>query len=249
MTNNKSRRNFIKRSTAATAGLTFGMSALEAAHLVEGRNKRNIKWKRNGRLISLNLPYSGDLSSVEVRLFSKANDFIFEYDDVSPYAPKVNNEQTRDVWMPGYDEQAEIRKQSSREQRFPVVDLALNKGMEVVIEFNVKEPGEYNFNENGYRSITEEVRLPKEQVEHWGNSLYLDPKTNSIQHFYLSSQVDVIDGKVSFEFETLRDDWVGAISVVNADTKELIANTTVSWDVKLPEISTGTGISRERMIA
>ncbi len=248
MSKYKSRRNFIKQSAAATAGLTFGMSALEAAHLVEKSKNSNIKWDRNGRSISIQLPYSGDLSEVEVRLFSNANDYIFEYDDVSPYAPKEDNEQTRGVWTPDYEDKAVARRKSDREQRFPVVDLVLQQGMEAVIEIDQKEKGEYNFNGYRTRPISKEIRIPDEQVEHWGNSLILEPKSNSIRKFYITSKVDVNDSQISFDFNTLRDDWVGILSVHDPVSKELIDSATVSWDVSLPKVSTGSGFSRQRLV-
>lgn len=248
MSNKESRRKFIKKSAVATAGLSlevFGLGACASGSL-EGNDR--IKFTRNGRSISFTLDLPENRSKVEVRLFSHANTYIFEYDDVSPHAPEVENEQTRDVWMPGYDELADARKQSSREQRFPVVDLAIKQGMEAVIEMDLKEPGEYNFNDYGAKPISNEIRVPFEQLEHWGNSLVLHPKTNSIRHFYLSTSVEVVDSKISYEFDTLRDDWVGTISVHNIDTKEILASTVVPWEVKLPQISTGSGVSRQRMI-
>lgn len=150
--------------------------------------------------------------------------------------------------MPSYDESTEARMRSSRERRFPVVDLALKQGMEAVLVMNVNEPGDYSFNDHGAKPVTKEIRFPDGQVEHWGNSLILNPKTNSIQTFYIAVKVKPVDSNVSFEFDTLRDDWVGTISVHDGKTKELIASTAVSWNVKLPQISTGSGISRQRMI-
>ncbi|MEO9510940.1 MAG: hypothetical protein ABJN84_12745 [Flavobacteriaceae bacterium] len=250
MNKSESRRSFIKKSATASAGLTFGISTLNAAGLISvfGTNY-NIDYKRSGRKISFNLPLKDNVPAVEVRLYSNANKYIFEYDDVSQNAPKVKNEQTKDVWMPGYDEQAVIRRQSSSEKRFPVVDLVVAQNMEAVVDFNRVEQGKYNFNEHGFKLLSKEVRIPNNQVDHWGNTLILDPKTNSIKGFYLTSKVKVDASKVTFEFDTLRDDWEGLISVHQVDTKELIASTAVLWDVKLPEISTGTGVSRERMIS
>ncbi|NND07641.1 MAG: hypothetical protein HKN87_14795 [Saprospiraceae bacterium] len=243
------RRSFIAKTATMTAGLAVSVSALNAGCAAGNvGNSGNIKLKRYGRSISISLSLSDTVNLVDIRLFSGANRYIFEYDDVSPHAPKVENEQTKDVWMPGYDEMAAARRQSSREQRFPVVDVVLKEGMEAVIEFDLKQSGEYSFNDQGMKVIAEEIRIPKEQIEYWGNSLILDPKTNSIESFYLSSGVIVVDSMVNFEFDTLRDDWVGLISVHNADTKELIASTDVLWDAKLSEVSTGTGLSRQRMI-
>ena len=182
------RRDFITSSSIVVVGISTGLLSREVASAsYPARKDILLNVKRNGRLISLDLPLSGKVSTVEVRLFSNANNYIFEYDDVSPYAPKADNEQTREVWIPEYEARAEARRQSSREQRFPVVDLVLKKGMEAVIEINLKEQGENNFNGYGTNPITKEIRIPEEQVEHWGNTLILDPKTNSIQK--ISAQI------------------------------------------------------------
>ncbi len=245
----ESRRTLLKNTAKATAGLSLGAASFGAA-CVDGKpgGSGSIALERDGRSISISLPAPSDASALEVRVYSSANDYIFEYDDVSPHAPKEDNEQTRDVWIPGYDENAEARRRSSREQRFPVVDIALKRGMEAVIEIDLTEPGEYEFNGHGAKPITEEIRIPDAQVEYWGNALILDPKSNSIKKFYLAAKVEAVDSNVSFEFDALRDDWVGSISVHNFETKQLIASADVSSNIKLPQVSTGSGVTRQRMI-
>ncbi len=249
MKQNKSRRIFIKKTVKASAGVTFGISTLNVANISRGiDDKHSIKYKRIGRTISFTLPIENKVSTIEVRLNSNANKYIFEYDDVSPYAPKVQNEQTKDVWMPGYDEQADLRRSSSIEKRFPVVDIVVKPNMEAVLDFDLVVPGKFNFNGDGLKILTKEIRISGNQVDHWANTLILDPNTNSINSFYLSSKEKVNGSKVTFEFDTLRDDWTGSISVHNFDSKELIAVKEVLWDRKFPEINTGHGVSRERMI-
>ncbi len=249
MTNNSSRRRFIKKSSAVAAGLAFGLSQLNAARLGE-LIKENvpINWRRKGRKVAFKLSIPATISNVEVRLYSNANNYIFEYDDVSPHAPRVVNEQTKAVWMADFDEATKARKKSSREQRFPVVDVALKPDMSAVIEMDVKEPGVYNINDHGLASVTNVIRIPYMRLEHWGNSLVLDPKSNSIKRFYIASNMEVDHAQLSFDFETLRDDWSGLISVHNAHTKELLASGEVSRELSLPEVSTGSGVSRQRMI-
>jgi len=245
----ETRRNLLKNTATATAGLSLGISSLHTS-CTGGRtgDPIDIEVKRDGRSISIHLPAPDDVIEVEVRILSEANNYIFEYDDVSPHAPKADNEQTREVWTPDYAARAESRRRSSREQRFPVVDLVLKQGMEAVIEIDMNEPGEYNFNGHGSTPIAKEIRIPDEHVEHWGNTLILDPKSNSITSFYIASTIAVVDSNVGFEFDALRDDWVGLISVHDVDSKELIASASVSWDIQLPHISTGTGVTRQRMI-
>lgn len=248
MSNSESRRSFIKQSVTATAGLSFGVFNLGACSRGSLGGNDSINYTRNGRLISFILPLDVKLSEVEVRLFSNANNYIFEYDDESPHAPKVEHEQTKAVWMADFDEATAARKKSSKEQRFPVVDIMLKPDMEAVIEMDLKESGIYDFNEHGSNAITEEIRIPNDQLDHWGNSMILDPKSNSIKRFYIVSKADVVDSKISFDFEILRDDWSGFISVHSADTKELLASSEVSWELNLSVVSTGSGVSRQRMI-
>ena len=244
----ESRRSFLTKTVAATAGLSLGGGTLNAARNKEEVGVPNaIQLTKKGRSISFHLPLPGSIPAVEVRLFSNANNYIFEYDDVSPHTPKVDNEQTRGVWMLSFDASTEARKKSSREQRFPVMDIALKSGLEVVIEMNLNKPGQYSFNDYGTKPIAKEIRIPDEHVEHWGNSLILDPKSNSIQKFYIAAKVNRVDSSVNFEFDTLRDDWAGSISIHDAETKELIASTSVVSEIKFPKISTGSGVSRQRM--
>ncbi len=121
--------------------------------------------------------------------------------------------------MADFDKATLARKQSSREQRFPVVDLVVKEGMEAVIEFDLKEVGKYSFNKNPLKPISEEIRIPEDQLEYWANSLVLDPKTNSIERFYLSSKAEVVDSKLEFEFEHFAT--IGWFTIVhNADTKD-----------------------------
>ena len=243
-----SRRQFIQQTAGAAAGLSLVGSSFNTACSSGNPGSRGIELTRAGRSISVRLTSLPDVAEVEVRIASGANHYIFEYDDVSPHAPKADNEQTRAVWTPDYEESAEARRRSTREQRFPVVDVALQRGMEAVIDIAMVEPGEYSFNGGGSHPIGEEIRIPAKQVEHWGNSLILDPKSNSIQSFYLASRVTVVDSNLGFTLDTLRDDWIGSISIHDVGTGELIARTEVSSDVSVPTISTGSGVTRQRMI-
>jgi len=248
MAKRKSRRRFLAQTAAAAPGATLASSLLSTACGGSSDGTRDLQVERVGRSISIRLSLPAGASRVEVRILSRANDYIFEYDDVSPYAPKVDNEQTREVWTPDYEAAAEARRNSSREQRFPVVDVVLQRGMETVVEMDLNEPGEYRLNGREANPVDREIRIPDGQVEHWGNRLVIDPKSNTIQSFYLASRVDVVDSNVDFTFETLRDDWVGEVSVHDVESKEQVAGAPVSLEFEAPRISTGSGVTRSRMV-
>ena len=189
MPNQKTRRHFLATATAATAGLSFGVAVSNAAAVQGNQNDADgISLKQDGRSISMDLAVPNNPRAVEVRIYSHANDNIFEYDDISPHVPKVDNEQTRGVWTVEYDQKAKARMQSSREQLFPVVDIVLQRDMEAVIKVDVQGPGKYGFNDLGSQPIAEEIRIPREQVEYWGNRLSLNPKNNTIKQFYLACE-------------------------------------------------------------
>ena len=246
------RRDFIKSSSIAVAGVSTGLlsyATASASAPVEKDKLLNVN--RNGRVISLDLLVPDKVSTVEVRIFSNANNSIIEYSDVSPYAPQSKRAQTGEVFDPDWQKKEDIDRQANRELRFPVVDVAMAPGMEALIEFDMKEPGEYCFNGNFYpemKAITKEIRIPADRVEHWENALLLDPKTNAIQRFSIAAPAKVTNSRAHFEFETLRDDWEGSISVYNAATNELIARGAVARNISFPQISTGQGVTRERMI-
>ncbi|WP_406683260.1 twin-arginine translocation signal domain-containing protein [Seonamhaeicola sp. MEBiC1930] len=248
MSNYESRRGFIKKSAIATAGVSLGVSTLGLSCRDNLETIDTFKVIRNGRSYSFSLPIGHELHHVMVRVYSRVNDYIFEYDDESPYVPKDKNEQTQAVWMTDFDEATVARKKSNKDQRFPVVDIMLKQDMEAVIEMDLKDHGIYDFNETGSNTLIEEIRIPSSQLDHWANSMILSPKSNAIKSFYLESKIKVNDSKINFNFETLRDDWSGIISVYNPDSKELLASTKVLWNEDLPLVSTGTGVSRKRMV-
>lgn len=245
----ESRRRFIVKAATAATGLSFGMSALPSCHFERNFGANKIKVNRSGRLLVIELPVSEEITRVEIRLFSAANNKIIEYSDVSPFAPQAESAQTGEVFDPDWGKKEEKDRQANRELRFPVVDLVVSQGMEAVFEIDQSGAGEYCFNGNFYpemQEIDKEIHIPFHKVEHWENALLLDPKSNSIRSFFLLAKADVTDSKVNFEFETLRDDWEGSIWVYNTDNKELIASTDVSSDEVLPSFSTGSGVNRER---
>ena len=178
------------------------------------RNMDTLTVNRSGRLISINVPVSAGVASVEVRLYSDANRTIFEYSDVSPHTPSSPRSQAAQVFDVEWARQEEAKRQSGKDLRFPVVDIVVKPGMEGVIEIDHQQPGEYSFNGNfrpEMHPIAQEVRIAADLLEHWENAVLLDPKTNVIQSFYIAWEVDVTDSNTVFEFETLRDDWTGSV--------------------------------------
>lgn len=185
-----------------------------------------LKVERDGRKIGVSVEGSNEAKHLEVRLHSDANNAIIEYSDVSPHAPTSPRSQAAIVFDPEWAKREEAKRQSDKDLRFPVVDVVVTPEMEGVLKINCHEAGEYSFNGN-FRPETHpvepEIRVPADLLEHWENSVLLDPKSNTIESFYLAIGLPVSDARATFAFETLRDDWSGRICIHDADTQELIA--------------------------
>ncbi len=244
MTERESRRRFIRR----TAEAAVGVSILGSGCAGDGAaTSGGMTVERDVRRISITASLPGE-TAVEVRIHTVANEYIFEYDDVSPHAPTSGHEETKEVWVPGYEDAAEARRQSSREQRFPVVDVDVQQAMEAVVELQSNEPGQYSFNGDSVEPVDGKIRIASDDVEHWGNRFNLDPKSNPIRTFYLAAPVQIVDSQAALAFDTLRDDWAGRISVHSLETGAELAGAEVSHDARPLSVSTGSGVSRERMI-
>jgi hypothetical protein len=187
--------------------------------------------KQDGRLISIDGPVGAEVSRVEVRLFSNANQTIIEYSDRSPNTPSSPRSQAAEVFDPDWAEREEEKRQSDKDLRFPVVDVVIQPGMEGVLELDCQAPGDYSFNGNfrhEIQPVQEEIRIPADALEHWENAVLLDPNTNTIRRFYLSAKTVPDDSIASFTFEALRDDWSGVVSFYDADAQALISENTTN---------------------
>jgi len=205
---------------------------------------------QEGPRIGVSMRLAGDRNQVEVRLYGDANERVFEYSDVSPYAPQARRSQTGAVFDPDWGKREALDRQSDRELRFPVVDIRPREGMQLVLEMNVVESGSYCWNGGFWpetHSLTEVIRIPYEHVELWENALQIFPKTNTIRSVYCVCQADLVAGRLDCAFEALRSDWRGTIAVHDVDGGECLARATVSSVPDLPEVDTGRGISRTRM--
>ncbi|WP_437372239.1 hypothetical protein [Maribacter litoralis] len=251
MRQNKNRRGFIKKSALAAIGLTLPFSDLKAFQVnsISGIESK-VKIVRNGRIISLSMPIPQNISNVEIRLHSIANKSIFEYSDVSPYAPSAEDMQTGAVFDPEWQKIEEENIKANKELYFPVVDLVLEHDMEAVVEMDIKEEGTFCFNGNFWperKIIESKIRIPSNKVEQWDNAILLEPKSNSISKFYVTKKVNVSDSIVTFQFETLRDDWDGEIEIFDVSNDSIVENELIQSDAKELNFTTGEGVSRARM--
>lgn len=151
-------------------------------------------------------------------------------------------------------------QKSPLDTRYPVVDVALELGMDGVCVFEEEPTGDYIFGGPYFRDsspLKKEIILPSHKLEHWENSLMLDHTTPKIEKVYLRKTFPVILREFTHSFRLLSEDWSGRVSLVvyNDDKATEIASAQIE---KTPIVSKkamelekmkGGPVSRERLIA
>ena len=144
--------------------------------------------------------------------------------------------------------------------RYPVVDIALEPGMDGVCIFEKEPVGEYIFGGPFFRErlpLAKVITLPAHKLEYWENSLMLDYSTPRIAKVYLRKTFPVILRDFQHTINLLSEDWSGKFSIVisrSGESMEIAAARVESEQVhsmKAKDIAKmkGGGISKKRLVA
>lgn len=188
-------------------------------------DKKNIVVEKNKKEIYIEVPLDNSVGEVEVYLYSSANDYIFEYSDKSPYAPTAKNAQTDVVFDADWAKMDETKRVANKNLYFPVVDIELTREMSALLELNKKEEGIVAINGNFHFEelpVQEKMNISYDILEYWDNAIYLNPNTNTIKQFGVREYVTIDNGKLTYKFNTLREDWCGKICVFSKDDERIL---------------------------
>ena len=197
-----------------------------------------------GRRLYVKAHIPPGVTQFEVRIASDRNQTISRFSDISP-----NDLQ--------YEKRQAQYAKYNRDFFYPVVDVALEPGMEGVGVFNDDARGTYIAGGPYYRErlvLASEIVIPPHKLEPWENALFVEPRTgNTLQRFYLTNTYPVILREFSHTYELLSEDWSGTVSIHIPDkngvqelARQQIASP-ASPASKALKAFQGTGISRERL--
>lgn len=210
----------------------------------------SIKTVQNGRDISIELPVSDSIKTVEVVLSSDANCYIFEYSDVSPITPGNPRDNSEAVMGTEFAERQEERRHINKGVYFPVVDIAVQDNMQGVLKINKVTEGQVAVNGNFHPEsipVSDVMYIPSDRLEHWGNGVFMDSNDNTIESFSLKATVDIADGLCKYNFKTLHDDWSGKISIYTNDG-ELLGEEEIEIRSLPAKGHSESGLSKRRML-
>ena len=188
-----------------TTGLLLaGLSghAQEVQTPVEVSDAR-IKLAKDGKQIIVEAYLPRGITEFELRIESDRNHPVSSARDIATMDPD-----------PGA--RALGFQHSPLDVRYPVVDIALEPGMDGVCIFEEKPVGEYIFGGPFFREslpLEKEIILPSHKLEYWENSLMLDHTTPKIEKVYLRKTFPVILRDFKHTINLLSEDWSGKISI------------------------------------
>jgi len=167
-------------------------------------NELNIE--RVGSMLVITSEIPKGIQEVELRISSSRNENISRYTDTSPSDPEPRD----------YN--------YSWEAWYPVVDIGLTPEVEGVAKFRTAEPGHYSINGKYYHQkfpVEEQVVIPANLLEFWANELYVEPKTNVLDAFYLRQRIPVTPGVFRHTVALLAEDWAGSISLYDISSQNV----------------------------
>ncbi len=187
--------------------------------LVAAENPARVTTVRAGKVLEIKATMPAGITEVEIRIESDRNQRISKISDVSKLNPTA----------------ASAAPASEREIFYPVVDLALQPGMEGVITFS-SAPATCYINQNFHKAAVAAAArtvVPGDRLCYWENAVFVAPASAAVREFHLRFRAPVTHGRLDRPIALLSEQWTGRISLHTMDGRELGA-TVVTQPVLSP---------------
>jgi len=200
-------------------------------HLFAATDSARVATVRSGKTLEIKATLPAEIVEVEIRIESDRNQRITRISDVSklnPAPPAAN---------------------PAREVFYPVVDVALQPGMEGVMAFSVA-PNACFINQNVFKApvpVGEQIVFPGERLGHWENAVFISPGTVTARGFYLRFRAPVIHGRLDRQIFLLSEQWSGRIALHAVGGGELGATRVTSVAGPQRAAPTGELLSADRL--
>lgn len=197
--------------------------------------------EKKGTLLSVKAQVPIGVQQVKIWITSDRNNVISSIRDVSPFNPDPETQLGRDA---PYD----------RNVWYPVVDVALTRGMEGIASVAGAEKGSYILNGPFYHeriTLTPELIFPTPKLHEWENSVLIEPNAAKMKGFYLRLEAPAVGGRVSREFRLLSPQWSGSVSVfadLDGGLEEIGTQRIEAGTFRATSYEKGNRLSRDRLL-
>lgn len=158
---------------------------------------------------------------VRIQLWSSRNKKMSKVSDVSGDNPdaKTSEDKTEHDAFAGRSG-SRITDAQGGEIWYPVVDVELDSTMHGTVVLPSDAEGGYAINgmfNRKVRAIKGNIEIPVRDLEHWENSLFVQPADVPVEGFYITSTLRIIPSlqrRLQHEITLLTEDWEGEVVVL-----------------------------------
>jgi rhamnogalacturonyl hydrolase YesR len=189
----------------------------------------------DGKTLLIAGQISSAMDEVEVRIATSRNAPISRISDVSPRTPAASKNPS-----PFF---------GKREVFYPVVDVALQPGMEGVVNFR-SAPELCYVNQNFHRAAVtpgKQIVVPGERLGFWENSVFVEPGTVVMEKFYLRFRVPVVHGSFHRQIALLSEQWSGQVSCHLSSGEEIASAAVTAPSSVAKAAPSGDGLAPARL--
>ncbi|MCB1120793.1 MAG: glycoside hydrolase family 88 protein [Verrucomicrobiae bacterium] len=169
---------------------------------------------KEGLRLDLALTTPKDVKEVELRFYSSRNRPISKKTDVAERHPQRQNK---------------LADEAKRDHEiwYPVVDLAIEPGLDGIAEFETTTPFDCIVNAPYWmvpRRGGSMVEISSGQLEYWENSIRIDAPSPELKTFYLRKRLAMATPRQERSFNLLSGQWSGRVELyaVRASGKEFL---------------------------
>ncbi len=202
--------------------------------LFAAANSTQVSASLSGRTVEIRATLPSEIHEVEIWIASDRNQRITKISDVSKLKPAVAK-------VPG--------ENPNREVHYPVVDVALQPGMDGVVTLSAA-PTACFINQNTDKAplpLGERIVISGGRLGHWENALFVAPGNVAVRSFELRFRAPVIHGRLDRQIVLLSEQWSGRISLHAIGGAELGGTRVVARAEPPRAAPTGDPLSVERL--
>ncbi|NKB69014.1 MAG: hypothetical protein GKR89_18250 [Candidatus Latescibacteria bacterium] len=217
-----------------------------------------MKVSRAGRKILVDGYLPEGTNKVQIQLWSSRNAKISRMSDISRDNPDVKTSARPTAHdVSGKRLEGEITYANGGELWYPVVDIQLDWSMHGTAVLHPNAEGRYAINGMYHRKssvFNGNIEIPARELEHWENSLCMQPAEVPLNGFFITSTITVIPSiqrRLQHELTLLTEDWQGKVIVLGADegAGEIIATAKIEAPAAHTEGGVGPHTDLNRALA
>jgi hypothetical protein len=216
-----------------------GMVIFAGSGILHPTQEAEIKVEKAGKTLHLTGLVPAGVTEIEIRYFSNRNNNISDIKEVSPNNPR-------------YDIESRSPGQYAGNLYYPVVDIALERGMEGMLGFEGDLNDSCIVNGPLYKQkqvVKPWLSIPSNVLQTWENSVYVHLDSCILKSFYIRKNYALITRQVDIKVNLLSEKWEGKVLVLDKKTNtELLSTDILAEMLTIIKYADGNSLEKDRLL-